>query len=354
MRFVYSPEHLHLDPVYEVEHGVQSAASDIPARAEAIRRALEEDTDFVVDGATDHGTGPIEAIHDAGLLRFLEQAWAEWAGSRKANPLYADTFLHYSLGEGMERPPEPIELGSRMGYWCFDMYTPVVQGTYAAARAAVDVALTAADLVLEGEPVVYGLCRPPGHHAGPKVFGGSCYLNNAAVAAQYLLERSGSRLSILDVDQHHGNGTQQVFYSRSDVLYVSIHADPSHYYPHFTGNAREIGAAQGEGFNLNLPLRGRCGQNEYLLAVERALDAIAAFDGSAVIVSLGLDTYCMEDDGGLGLTTPFFHEVGRKVASVGTPLLILQEGGYYVPDLGKNTRQWLRGAAGLLPDLPRG
>ena len=222
----------------------------------------------------------------------------------------------------------------------------LVAGTYVAARGAVDAALTAVDLVLGGEPIAYGLCRPPGHHAARSMYGGYCFFNNAAIAAEAITRASGERVAILDVDYHHGNGTQQIFWRRGDVRYVSIHADPQRAYPYFLGRADETGEGEGAGENLNLPLRAGATNADYLEATDRALEAIAAAPGSVVVVSLGFDTYGLDPIGDFALTTDVYHEVGRRVATLGRRLVILQEGGYHRPSLGENARAWLRGAEG--------
>jgi acetoin utilization deacetylase AcuC-like enzyme len=241
--------------------------------------------------------------------------------------------------------PEPADIVGRLGYWSFDTGTPLLQGTYAAAREAVDVALTAADLLLQGRQLTYGLCRPPGHHAARMVYGGFCYFNNAAIAADYLVRQTASRIAILDVDYHHGNGTQQIFYERNDVLYVSLHADPVYAYPYFTGHAEEIGAGAGRGSNLNLPLPSGTHDTAYLEALERAVEAVVQFGPAVTLVSLGIDTYVHDPLGDFALSTTAYVECGRRVRAIGTPVLVVQEGGYYVPELGQNVRAWLRGAA---------
>jgi acetoin utilization deacetylase AcuC-like enzyme len=220
-----------------------------------------------------------------------------------------------------------------------------------AARAAVDVALTAADLALGGERAVYGLCRPPGHHAAHGMFGGYCFFNNAAIVAEELVRRTGEPVAILDVDYHHGNGTQQIFYGRGDVLYVSLHGDPDRAYPYFSGFAEETGAGEGEGANLNLPLPEGCTNEEYLVNLDLGLEAIAGSGGSTLVVSLGIDTYGRDPICDLALTTEAYHEAGRRVADLGRTTVVLQEGGYFVPHLGQNVRNWLLGLEGRPMDL---
>jgi acetoin utilization deacetylase AcuC-like enzyme len=347
MRVVYSPAHLAHDPMNEFAYSEIIPLYEIPARAETIRETLEADDAFRFEGPTEHGTAPIEAVHDPGLLRFLEGAWEGWRSEAKAREAMPDTVMHPAMIEGMRRGIEPRSALGRLGYWCFDTATPLVEGSYGAARAAVDVALTASDAVLDGERSAYGLCRPPGHHAPRAAFGGYCLFNNAAIVAQEIATRTHERVAILDVDYHHGNGTQQIFYRRGEVFYASLHGDPDRAYPYYTGHADETGAGAGEGTNLNLPLPAGCDDEEYLRAVERALEAISAFGGSFLVISLGLDTYRDDPICDLALTTPVYHRIGERVRRLSRPTVVLQEGGYHVPSLGENVREWLRGLEGL-------
>jgi acetoin utilization deacetylase AcuC-like enzyme len=241
---------------------------------------------------------------------------------------------------------EPGHVGGRAGFWGLDSAAPLVAGTYDAARAAVDVALTTMDLVLGGERAAYGLCRPPGHHAARSMYGGYCFFNNAAIVAHAIAGQTGERVAILDVDYHHGNGTQQIFWRRGDVRYVSIHGDPERAYPYFLGRADETGEGEGVGENRNIPLRAGATNAEYLEATDRAIDDIVAAPGSIVVVSLGFDTYGLDPIGDFALTTDVYHEIGRRVAALDRRLVILQEGGYHRPSLGENARAWLRGAEG--------
>jgi acetoin utilization deacetylase AcuC-like enzyme len=346
LRVVYSPAHALHDPEHEVESGVPVATYEVPARADAIREALEADGGFVIEGPAGHGPSPIEAVHDPGMVRFVAEAWSDRSTAAPVPQLVPDTFLHPAIREGMGPLAEPASPLARLGYWCFETMTPIVRGTYEAARSAVDVALTAGDLVLGGEPVAYGLCRPPGHHAARAAFGGYCFFNNAAIVAHHVAVETGEPVAILDVDYHHGNGTQQIFYLRGDVLYVSLHGDPARAYPYFAGYADERGAGPGEGANLNLPLRAGCTDEEYLLTLENALEAIDGFGGSLLIVSLGLDTYGQDPICDFALTTAAYGEVGRRVAALGRRTVVLQEGGYHLPKLGANVAAWLRGAEG--------
>ena len=353
MRVVYSPLHLGHEIRLQTVMGVQVPADEVAGRAERIRAALEADGGFEIVEPTEHGEAPITAVHDPGLLAFLRDAWA---AARRASHRYdflvPETIANALACEGMSDRfrREPPSIGGRAGYRALDTSTPIVAGTYPAARAAVDVALTAVDLVLGGEPAAYGLCRPPGHHAARSMYGGFCYLNNAAIAAQAIAERTGEHVSILDVDYHHGNGTEQIFWRRGDVLYVSLHAHPDRQYPFFLGWPDETGEGSGRGANLNLPLPAGLSNDDYLVALGQALDRIADEPGSVMVVSLGFDTYGADPIGDFALTTDVYHEVGRRAAAVGKRLVILQEGGYHLPSLGDNARAWLRGAEGRAYD----
>jgi acetoin utilization deacetylase AcuC-like enzyme len=340
VRAVYSEKHRLHHPRHDVEAGVVLDNVEVPERAEIILQALTHDGRFAIEGPTPHGLEPIEAVHAPGLIRYFQDA------AKKTTPdeLFPDTIVHPGLREGMDPDwPEPTDQTGRIGYWCFDTGTPILQGTYAAMCDSVDVALTAADIVLRGESASYGLCRPPGHHAGRSVFGGFCYLNNAAIAAEHLVRRTRGNVAILDLDYHHGNGTQQIFYRRADVLYVSLHADPARAYPYYTGYAGETGAGPGLGTTRNLPLGVHIADREYQSWLETALETLRRFGPSVVIVSFGSDTYGKDPLGDFDLTTEGYANCGRLVGETQQPLVVLQEGGYYLPDLGENVRQFLLG-----------
>ena len=355
MKAVVTDRHRAHDPKFETYLGLPVPANEVPERAEAIRAALVADGAFELLDPTDHGLEPILAVHDPGLVRFLEEAWPEAQRQRIDREfLTADTYPTRSMFAGMSDAfvasrPETEAIGGRAGWWGLDSSNPIVAGSYDAARSAVDVALTTVDLVLGGETVAYGLCRPPGHHAAAAMAGGYCFFNNAAIAAQSIVDRTGERVAILDVDIHHGNGTQQIFWRRGDVQYASLHADPKRLYPFFLGYADERGEGPGAGANLNLPQPLRADDRTYIGDLERALDWIDSAPGSIVVVSLGFDTYEHDPIGDLALTTAGYAEMGRHVAGLGRRLVILQEGGYYVPDLGANARAWLQGAGGTMP-----
>jgi acetoin utilization deacetylase AcuC-like enzyme len=318
------------DPPHEVDLGqVVRPAWERVARAERLRAALAAAGHPLVEPAP-HGLGPVLAVHQPALVEFLDGAYAAWRAAGGPEVLIPDTFALPGLHRDGGR--DPAGGRGRPGRFCFDTATPLVAGSYQAALAAVDVALTGADLVAGGAGGAYALCRPPGHHAGPGYYGGFCLLNNAAVAAAAL--RRLGRVAVVDVDFHHGNGTQDVFWEDPDVLYVSLHGDPAGHYPHFTGTAAEAGGGPGAGATRNLPLPDGTGDEEYLAALAAAADAVAGFGAAVLVVSLGFDTLDGDPIGAFRLSADGFGRVGRRLAGLGLPTLLVQEGGYALEAIG--------------------
>lgn len=346
MKVVYTLRHRMHHPEQEVEGGRLQDPYEHPGRAEIIQAALAADDAFEFVAPDDWGVDPIEAVHDPGLVRFLETAWEEY---QQANGYHhdvvPDVFPLPAIREGMGEATEPTDIGMRLGWWCFETTTPLTHGTYDAARSSVDVALTAADLVLSGDSVAYGLCRPPGHHAPRAAYGGYCFFNNAAVTAQHLASVTGGKVAVLDVDYHHGNGTQQIFYDRADVQFVSLHGDPARAYPYLTGHRDETGTGPGAGTTSNYPLTARTDDDDYLAALSAACAEVAAFGADAVVVSLGLDTFYDDPISDLSVTPDGFEASGAMIRDLGLPTVVLQEGGYATDDLGENARRWLHGIA---------
>jgi acetoin utilization deacetylase AcuC-like enzyme len=346
---VFSDAHRAHAGLVELVAGREVPCFESPERAEAIRGALEAAGGFALIGPQAHGLEPILAVHRPGLVELVEHAWpdAMAAGRDPGRPLIPDAYLLRAYDGGMGLATVPAARHERLGAHCFDTATPIVAGTYAAARAAVDVALTAADLVDGGAPLAYGLCRPPGHHAGADLIGGYCYLNNAAIVAQRLAARDARRVAILDVDYHHGNGTQQIFWERGDVLYVSLHGDPRRAYPYYSGSAEERGTGAGAGTTLNLPLAAGTDGAAYLRALDVALEAIGAFEPDApLVVSLGFDTYHADPISDFALETDDYAALAERIGSLGLPVVALQEGGYAVDAIGANAVAFLGGLGG--------
>lgn len=346
MKVVYTLRHRSHHPRYELENGALQEPFEHPGRAEIIRSALAADGSFEFVAPDEWGIDPIEAVHDPGLVAFLETAWEQYQQANGfTHDVVPDLFTLPALREGMGPATEPTAIGARLGWWCFETTTPLTHGTYAAARSSVDVALTAADIVMNGDAVAYGLCRPPGHHAARAAYGGYCFFNNAAVVAHHLAVSTGSKVAVLDVDYHHGNGTQQIFYDRADVQMVSLHGDPVRAYPYLTGFRDEIGAGKGRGTTSNFPLPERTGDEDYLDALTAACGEIAGFGAEMVVVSLGLDTYFDDPISDLAVTADGFERSGAIVRQLGLPTVVLQEGGYATAELGENARRWLLGVS---------
>jgi acetoin utilization deacetylase AcuC-like enzyme len=348
---IRSDAHLGHSGLLELMGGVPVPCFEMPERAIEIERALAADGGYALVEPEAFGAEPILAVHDAALLAVVDRAWADaWSagdvdGSR---PLIPDTFRLAAYPGPMELRGLPGAAHRRLGAFCFDTATPIVAGTAEAARKAVDIALTTARTVVDGEPLAYGLCRPPGHHAGRGMLGGYCYFNNAAIVTEWLRREAGfSRVAILDVDYHHGNGTQQVFWERGDVLYVSLHADPDRAYPYYSGYAAERGSGSGTGTTLNLPMPAGAGLDAYGAALDRGLQAIRAFAPDApVVLSLGFDTFERDPIGDLALRTDDYAVIGARIRGLGLPVVALQEGGYAIDAIGANAVSFLAGLRG--------
>ena len=342
MPVVAGDAHRGHDPPYEVNYGeVVRPVYERPERAERLRDALAAAGHPLVPPVA-HGPEPVLAVHEPALVGFLEEAWPAWRAAGGPEVLIPDTFALGRLAGGGGRDPGG-GIG-RAGWFCFDTATPLVAGSFAAARAAADVALTAADLVAGGAPAAYALCRPPGHHAGPGYYGGFCLLNNAAIAARRLAALG--RVAVVDVDFHHGNGTQDIFWEDPEVLYVSLHGDPAGHYPFFTGAAGETGGGPGAGTTRNLPLDDGTGDDDYLASLAGAMAVVAAFDPATLVVSAGFDTFERDPIGAFRVTTGGFARIGAALAGAGRPTVVVQEGGYAADALGANAVALLAGLAG--------
>jgi acetoin utilization deacetylase AcuC-like enzyme len=344
---IRSDAHLAHAGLIELASGVEIPCWESPERVLAIEAALEADGGFAFEGPTDHGREPILAVHDAEMVEVFKHAWADAVGNGAdgSRPFLPDTFLLAAYRGTMPASDLPAGAHHRLGAYLFDTATPIVAGTWSAALAAVDVAVTAAERVVGGAQLAYGLCRPPGHHAARGMLGGYCYFNNAAIVAEWLRREGGARkVAILDIDYHHGNGTQQIFWERGDVLYLSLHADPARAYPYYSGYAGERGTGDGAALTRNWPLAERTGLDGYAVALAEALRMIVAFSPDApLVISAGFDTFERDPIGDLALRTSDYGEIGRMIAGLGMPVIALQEGGYAVDALGDNAVALLTG-----------
>jgi acetoin utilization deacetylase AcuC-like enzyme len=336
--FVWSDTVLLHEPRHQVWAGKQAPASESPRRATVIREALRAAGHPELPAGS-HPDGTLADVHQAGLLEWLRDGSRLWSegpyerltGQDRVVPYFFPTPL-MTAGVPWRYP---AATHARAGVWCYDTMTMIGPGTWEAARAAVDVALTAADLVASGTAhAVYALCRPPGHHATPTGFGGSCYLNNAAVAAQRL-SSLGRRVAVIDVDLHHGNGTQAVFWRRPDVFFGSVHIDPdAGWFPHVHGYADETGEGEGSGCTRNEPLAEGTGDVDWIEAVARLAEAAIEFRADALVVSLGLDAAADDPQSPLRVSENGYAGAGRLLASLGLPTVLIQEGGCHLPILG--------------------
>ncbi len=338
MKTVYSEDHRLHAARLELIEGPLKPAVEKPERAEIVLARVRETGLGPVEPPLDFGIESLGRVHDARYLAFLERAWEMWAASGRD---YEALPLVWAI-RGL-RSIEPETIDGKLSYFSMDAGTPITAGSWAAARASANVALTATAMVRDGARAAFGLCRPPGHHAAADYYGGYCFLNNAAIAAQWLRDHGAARVSILDVDYHHGNGTQAIFYDRADVQFLSLHGDPRTEYPFFLGYADEIGAGPGEGFTVNYPMPFGTSYDAWGAALEDACGEVAAYAPDAMVVSLGVDTFERDPISHFKLTTPDFLKIGRRIARMGLPTVFLMEGGYAIEEIGVNAVNVLTG-----------
>jgi acetoin utilization deacetylase AcuC-like enzyme len=322
------------DPKHFMANGTVSANPETPARI-GILQAGAEAAGCRFEAPKDHGLGPIAAVHSPEYLTFLRTAHARWRHIEGASEEVIP-----NIHPAARTDSYPKSVVGQAGFHQADTACPIAAGTWDAAYWSAQTALSAA----HSGACAYALCRPPGHHAFGDLAGGFCFLNNAAIAAQ-ALTANGNRVAILDIDVHHGNGTQGIFYARADVLTVSIHADPMRFYPFYWGHAQERGKGAGLGHNLNLPLPRGTDDTGYLAALTVALQAIDSFGADVIVVALGLDAHENDPFKGLRVTTPGFTRIAAAIAASGRRLLVVQEGGYITDDLGPNLTAFLTGLA---------
>jgi acetoin utilization deacetylase AcuC-like enzyme len=335
MRAFYHPDQARHHPQQYMRFGRLAPVRDLPVRTEKLLAALAAHG-ITPETPPDQGLAPTLGVHTASYLTFLATAWERWAALPDHGPeVWPNTFPYWS-GQPTEaaRPPCPAQgLIGQVGWYLGDLSVPMGPETWLSTRRSCDTAVAGAEALLAGERAAYALCRPSGHHARADRATGFCYVNNTAVAAQHL-RTAFARVAILDVDVHHGDGTQQIFYNRADVLAVSIHADPVDYYPFFTGYATETGAGAGEGFNLNLPLPHGSDGAAMGAAVGIACERIRAFAPDAIVVALGYDAHRLDPIGVLTLDAADFAPIARAVGALRRPTLVVQEGGYAIDAIG--------------------
>ena len=331
MKVYYSEAHRKHEPAFEVfDGGLRVPYLENPDRMDRILSALHQTDWAKIVEPRDFGLDPIYAVHDKEYVDFLASAWTEWLATeaKDKSTLLPSTFAL------RRQPQKPTSLLGRAGYYMMDLSACLVEGTFVASLASAHCALGAAEAVAGAERAAFALCRPPGHHAGKDYAGGYCFINNAAVAANWLAAQG--KVALLDIDYHCGNGTQDIFYDRSDVLTISIHADPNFEYPHYAGYADETGTGPGRGFHKNFPLEKGTDDARYLSALEEALSIICDFTPRFLVISAGMDIYADDPLGTIKVTTEGIGEIGKWIAVLHLPTLIVMEGGYNNDALGRN------------------
>jgi acetoin utilization deacetylase AcuC-like enzyme len=335
---VFSTDHLLRSPRTELYRGELVPPHESAQRAQIVLERVEAQRLGQVIAPSNFGAAPLLRVHDPQYVEFLSQVWSEWVAAGHRGEAIPDCWPARRMTQR-----RPNSIAGKLGFYAMAGETSISQGTWEAARAAADVALTGAARIKDGARGAFALCRPPGHHAARDLYGGYCFLNNAAIAAQYLRDAGAARVAILDVDFHHGNGTQDIFYDRPDVLFVSLHGDPAEAFPYFSGYADETGMGAGAGFTLNLPLPPGTEFSAWQEALRTALARIAEFRADALVVSLGVDTFAQDPISFFRLQSADFSSYGRMIGACALPTLFVLEGGYAVGEIGVNVVNVLSG-----------
>ena len=337
MLTIYSEDHKKRDAKTELYGGQLIQPFERPSRMDYILQRIKEVSLGEIEAPKDHGMDPLLAIHDSDYVTFLENCWKEWVAMDLKGEAIAASWPARRM-----RLRCPTDIEGKLGYYALAAETSITSGTWEAARSSANVAIEGAHRLSPSEPV-FALCRPPGHHAAIDMYGGYCFLNNAALAAQTLLDKGAERVAILDVDFHHGNGTQDIFYDRDDVLFISIHGKPEDAFPHFLGYADETGADAGEGFNLNFPLGPGTPFDVWRDALKQSMERIVKFAPDALVISLGTDTFEEDPISFFKLTSDDFFTYGEDLAQMKLPTLFVMEGGYAIESIGINAVNVLQG-----------
>ncbi len=336
---IYSESHTLHHGNSELSGGLLVPCFEMPRRAELVLERVRHQKLGEVIAPTDFGLEPILRIHAPNYVRFLETAWSQWTAAGRTHDALPMTWPV----RGMNQRTEPDQIDGKLGFFSLDAGSPIQAGTWQALYGSAQVALTGAKIVRDGSKAAFSLCRPPGHHAAGDYMGGYCYLNNAAIAAQAFRDSGASRVTILDVDYHHGNGTQVIFFERADVQLINLHADPMVEYPYYLGHADETGAGAGQGYNLNYPMPHGTGFETWFSALDDACRKVQQYAPDAIIVSLGVDTFKDDPISQFNLESPDYLRVGERIGRLGTPTLFVMEGGYAIEAIGVNAVNVLEG-----------
>lgn len=332
MKTIFSPRHAGHSGNYELDLGKIVPAYEKPSRAEIIKQRIETVGLGSIITPSEYDLSTARKVHDPAYINFLPTVWSEWV---KAGHDGAAMALAWPA-RGMRRDVPPREIVAKLGYYSFDAGATFVAGTWDAIKASHDSALSAAALIKNGERAAFALCRPPGHHAASSSMGGYCFINNASVAAQWLRDNGATRISILDIDYHHGNGTQEIFYALNDVQVINLHGDPKDEYPFFLGHADEKGEDAGEGFNHNFPMPFGTDWKVWSNSLDSACDLISRYNPDILIISLGVDTFERDPISHFKLKSEDYPNIGKRLKQLGLPTLFVMEGGYAVEEIGIN------------------
>lgn len=334
MKIIFSDKVLLHDPKLYFSMGRMDKYPETPSRVSQILSIVQSKPNNTIDKPIDHGLSHILKIHTQEYIDYFKTAYEKWiARGGDLNGVIPDTFALRlnTLYQDISKSPN---LFNKAGLFSFDTAAVIAKDTFDVAYEAVQITLTAADLTLANQNS-FALCRPPGHHSGEDLMGGFCFFNNAAIAAQYIIDKTKSKVVILDVDYHHGNGSQMIFYEKNNPLMVSLHGKED--YPFYWGAADELGRGEGLGFNVNIPLELGIEDEEYLSALKRVIkERIIPFEAEYLVVSLGVDTFKGDPVGGFALTSECFIEIGNAIKTIGLPTLFVMEGGYAVEEIGVN------------------
>lgn len=337
MLTIYSDDHRKRDAKTELSGGVLVEPFEKPSRMDYILARLKEVNLGKITAPKDYDLEPILQIHDKNYVSFLETCWDEWTAAGMEGEAIAASWPARRMAQKC-----PIDIDGKLGYYALAAETSITSGTWQAARASANVAIEGAHRLMS-EKAIFSLCRPPGHHAALDMYGGYCFFNNAALSAQTLLNNGASKVAILDVDFHHGNGTQDIFYNRNDVLFISLHGRPEDEFPHFLGYADEMGVGQGEGYNLNLPMPKGTTFKTWRKALFQAMKRISQYAPDAIIISLGTDTFEEDPISSFKLKSDDFYTMGQDLAQLDLPTQIVMEGGYAIDAIGINAVNVLQG-----------
>ncbi len=339
MDVYFHPQQLQHHPRTYLSRGQMREPQEVPDRAQRLVEAVRK-LNFPVSEPKDYGMMPLLAVHDMAYLRFLESAYRRWHE-------IPDDWGDEVMSNIFVREPNALRgILAEAGRYLADGSCPVGEHTWAAAYWSAQCAVAGAQALLDGKPAAYTLCRPPGHHARHDAAGGFCYLNNAAIGAQALRERF-DRVVILDTDMHHGQGIQEIFYDRDDVFYISIHGDPTNFYPVVSGFEEERGTGKGLGYNLNYVMPHGSSEQDFFDRLDEAMRAIRLYEADAIVLSLGFDIYFEDPQAKVHVSTPGFEKLGRIVRELDIPTLVVQEGGYHIDTLDTNLRSFF---TGFVPD----